>query len=1734
MDRINTWRNLVNGKRFYRMEVRENGIYRLTYSELGNEVTSQNPRNFRMFRRGQEIAIHIEGESDGSFDTGDYIEFYGEPNDGQTDRYLFRDTTELYNPYQPIYSKTAVYFLSIDVVNISTPPKRIETLNADPSGASLVTEHWYTETYIKKNASEPKRNFDLRTSFSQGESTNGSDRTSFSSSFRGPRSWTTYNPDKEPQATTFQLQVEDLNESSTSFSATLESRVLNFSSNQALFNFKAGNSIYPPFTINEYEVSKEISLELDLLDFGSGNQGTVVVISDSNTGSKPTDINQQGIMYFTLTYPQLHSSINNTDKKFFLYSDIKKKITAPSSNSSNFYNINNPYSPSLYAKNSTGGNYECVIDANNNNKKAEIYFSASSKSVSNLVKAEFDLTNSTLNYNYLIISHKELMKYEAVTSYANYRKSPTGGSNNVYIAEINKLYNTFSWGEYTPLAVRNTIDLLRNESLNNVLILGKGLDLNDDPYEKTYTQERGKHYIPTFGYPGADNAYSMGFDGNELGVVPIGRIAAITYDDIINYLQKVQEHEALEFDALWRKKALHLSGGATASQQEKFKGIIDNYSAIFIDTLEGGTVETVSRESDGVIEFVDVTKVVNQGISLMTFFGHSSAESADIDIGYASDPTKGYANQGKYPFILMSGCGGGNLFTTSKSWGEDWIETPNKGAIGFMAKSGLGNSYELEVFGDNYYEATYKDEIGKSIGYHILKTHEKSLEGNPSLPRIATVEQFGYQGDPFIKISPSKIDFSINTKSIKTKPQSSNTINSDDDFYTLDFTIDNLGKIDLSRNKLFIEIKRRYPSGELSKSNFITSITPPFNSTPISLKILNSEEDKSEGSGLNNIIIIIGSDSTENGVTTTDPDYENTLSNNSYSFSQEFVEDKVSILYPKNESVIHDSNIKFSIFDYSFIKKDHSFILEIDSDSTFFNKSSIELTGNQLLETSINLRDLPSLNIQDTTVIYARVKFKDLKDATWETISFTYLNKNNGFGWMQSDYYQMNSNNRRALNLEEKNDKLKWTFPNNKVEINVKTTGASDFSYKVTLNGDTLITSKTCLKKYKTEALIFMIFDQASGEIIPADAYWWANRYCGPGYPSVSIKLGSEDLNRSGYQGNINDEDYPIEPITKYGPYSLFQYPKTQYLKDGDYILAFCAGNFNFNPDTTKKEDLDAYRLNMEAMRVAGFDIDALKNLPPGTPFIGWLKFKDQSFIPQVKYGSDTMKELESDFSIQPNITEGFIDSSPIGPSNNFERLWINVDNSNGNIINTVQGLDLLSDGTYQSTDLYTFNSGTSSQGIDLQSEINNINQYNLIRIRSNLVSNNLITPIPPQLKNWRVSYAELPEGVIIYNNLNDNSTTRTIQQGEESNYNFTFKNISSKAFSDSLITTINYQSSSNTYLDSIVLPPIISRGEYNITYNPKNWEQKIIGETNLTFFVNQDQKQLENYINNNYAYGKMNVLSDSTNPNIEVLFDGDRIMNKDIVSPSASVTISLLDENPYLNLEDYFNTENNSLLKIYLSAEVTIDNNEKSSVDYILIEPTSFDIKTVKGQNQIIASFNINEAVPDNLLDIDNLLKAGEYTLRVEGSDVTGNVIGKGSIETSNKRPFLEVSFKIDKEAGITNIYPYPNPFSDKVKFVFQITGIEVPMQMKIQIMTVTGRVVKEIFQDELGPIRIGTNISEYAWDGKDEFGDQLANGVYLYRVIIPQKTNNEFKHIETSKDNLFKQNIGKLYLLR
>ncbi|WP_020538678.1 type IX secretion system sortase PorU [Lewinella cohaerens] len=120
--------------------------------------------------------------------------------------------------------------------------------------------------------------------------------------------------------------------------------------------------------------------------------------------------------------------------------------------------------------------------------------------------------------------------------------------------------------------------------------------------------------------------------------------------------------------------------------------------------------------------------------------------------------------------------------------------------------------------------------------------------------------------------------------------------------------------------------------------------------------------------------------------------------------------------------------------------------------------------------------------------------------------------------------------------------------------------------------------------------------------------------------------------------------------------------------------------------------------------------------------------------------------------------------------------------------------------------------------------------------------------------------------------------------------------------------------------------------------------------------------------------------------------------------------------------------------------------------------------------------------------------LAPGTYTMRVRAWDVANN-LGEGTTE------FIVAD---DGKIALQNVLNYPNPFTDRTCFQFDTNVAGEDMEVLIQVFTVSGRLVKtieELIPSNDGALRLDDCIE---WDGKDDYGDQLARGVYLYQVRV------------------------------
>jgi hypothetical protein len=117
--------------------------------------------------------------------------------------------------------------------------------------------------------------------------------------------------------------------------------------------------------------------------------------------------------------------------------------------------------------------------------------------------------------------------------------------------------------------------------------------------------------------------------------------------------------------------------------------------------------------------------------------------------------------------------------------------------------------------------------------------------------------------------------------------------------------------------------------------------------------------------------------------------------------------------------------------------------------------------------------------------------------------------------------------------------------------------------------------------------------------------------------------------------------------------------------------------------------------------------------------------------------------------------------------------------------------------------------------------------------------------------------------------------------------------------------------------------------------------------------------------------------------------------------------------------------------------------------------------------------------------------LPAGKHVLKFKAFDTYNN-----PSEAS-----LDFEVKDNKKAAIANLLNHPNPFTTKTTFHFDHNLRGENLQVMLQIFTINGKLIKT-FQDQI--LADGSHFESFIWDGKDDYGDRLANGVYIYKVKV------------------------------
>lgn len=415
---------------------------------------------------------------------------------------------------------------------------------------------------------------------------------------------------------------------------------------------------------------------------------------------------------------------------------------------------------------------------------------------------------------------------------------------------------------------------------------------------------------------------------------------------------------------------------------------------------------------------------------------------------------------------------------------------------------------------------------------------------------------------------------------------------------------------------------------------------------------------------------------------------------------------------------------------------------------------------------------------------------------------------------------------------------------------------------------------------------------------------------------------------------------------------------------------------------------------------------------------------------------------------------------------------------------------------------------GISSNGKEIKIDSNlvankslNIDAANFRSIKLQNFSTDPLERTSPQLNFWRVSYDPLPDAAISFIKNVPDMTKVTIEQGAKVQVHYKVENTNFKDM-DSILVKYTYIGTANQPIIKYKKLKPLKAGNSTDDIIEFTIGTGTTSEISLIIEINPDQNQPELYSFNNTLTQQFGVAKDTDNPLLQIAFDGIQIMDGDIVSPAPEICITLTDDNTFLPITSPE------------SFEIKMDTSGRNQ--FVVIDMSRPDVRFVPASS---TEKNAKVFFTPNLKD-------GEYKISVQGKDATGN--------KSGINPRI-VNFKVITAQKVSNVLNYPNPFSTSTEFVFTLTGSEIPENISISIMTLTGKVVKEITKEELGPLRIGINRTAYIWNGTDDFGSKLANGVYLYKVNMHKKNGAQYDHLANSKtDIFFKEGFGKLVILR
>ncbi|MCB0569043.1 MAG: type IX secretion system sortase PorU [Phaeodactylibacter sp.] len=688
----------------YKIAVNRNGVYKLTYSflkdELGMNIDNIDPRQIKLYGNGggvlpffagaertddlRENAIRISGEEDGRFDPGDYILFYGEG----PDKWLFNESEQAFILQKNIYDTHNYYFLK------ASPGNGARVVQASAPGTAAATSTSFDD-YARLEKDEVNLMYEWEKSQGSGQSWYGDHfkvarQYSYNNAFSFPNLQTS-----EPALLRASMAlrsrigsrfyvdlagetIQSNSASSVSSIGSSEDNTRPYASRATLSDTVLLNNASISFTVRypyPQGAGDESEGWLDYVQFNVRRalrmEGTQMAFRDKRSLAAPAttfrlDGAAQGLLAWDITDPlspeQVPAELSGQQLSFRANTEVLREFVA-------FY----PNGELLKA--------EAIGKIPNQNLHA------------------ID------NVGFVIITHEDFM--QEAQRLAQHRANHDGLT--VEVVEIGQVYNEFASGRTDPTAIRDFARMLyqRTEQFRYLLLFGdgtfdaRGLYGLGGNFIPTYQKES---YNPVEAYP-TDDYYALldspnasdPLDGSLS--ISVGRLPVKTADEAAVAVDKIIHYDSSE-DVLgdWRNRLVFV--GDDNDRSPGFSDIdhyedADDIAEALNDTIRQLNLEKIyldafPQESTPGGERIpqateQLNKAIYKGALAVTYLGHGGPKGWAQERVLNITDILSWNNYGQMPIFITATCSftgyDDPTFTTA---GEEAFLNPKGGAIALM------------------------------------------------------------------------------------------------------------------------------------------------------------------------------------------------------------------------------------------------------------------------------------------------------------------------------------------------------------------------------------------------------------------------------------------------------------------------------------------------------------------------------------------------------------------------------------------------------------------------------------------------------------------------------------------------------------------------------------------------------------------------------------------------------------------------------------------------------------------------------------------------------------------------------------------------------------------------------------------------------------------------------------------------------------------------------------------